>query len=257
MSMKPELPSTRRLLSLCVIASTVAACGAEPVESSEFIEGVPDATTLLALETGTFSQSDSTTSTTEVANPPTPVPEFCTDEGPQKAFLFGQQRGAHWVEWLWSRLQCCDKVERFTDALAVLVEKIEERTATEEGASRCRHTGIVEGVTAEMERLQTQCEAECYARGESVGAVEAKTYCELAIAADGQLRPSAWTRQPVGLCGFAYEMGCDAKFLGATSSDLNGRGACAPYTSEPYAEIWKLSRIKACDYYRRRPMRLR
>jgi hypothetical protein len=255
--MNPNLLFARRFVSIAAIASTVAACSAEPVESTESTgstdstEILPDATALLALETESLPLSDSTTPATADANPTAEVPDFCADERLQKAFLVGEKRGSRWVQWLWHHFRCCDKIEKFTDALAVLVEKIDERTATEKGVPRCRHAGIVEGVVAEMERLQTQCQADCYAKGESVGAVEAKTYCELAIAAAGQLQPSAWTRQPVGLCGFAYEMGCDAKFLGATTSYVNSQGACAPYTSDPYAEIWKLSRLKTCDYNRR------
>ncbi len=253
--MKPDLLSARRLLSLCVIASTVAACGAEPAETefTESAEGIPDATALLALETESFQLSDSTTGD---ANSTAPVPQFCTDERLEEAFLSGQQRGARWVHWLWSHFRCCDKVERFTDALTVLVESIDERIANEEGASRCRHAGNVEGVIVGIERLQTRCQDECYTKGESVGAVNATTYCELAIDSAGQLQPSTWTRQPVGLCGFAYEMGCDAKFLGATSSYVNPQGACAPYTSDPYTEKWTLSRLRSCDYNRRGSFRL-
>jgi hypothetical protein len=238
--------------SLCVLASTVAACGDPEVQSTASTEeALPDAISLQALETESFSLSD--LMDTQQTNLSAAVPDFCADSKLQKAFQSGEKLGSLWVKWMWKLFRCCDRVEKFADALMVLVDKLNQKTNSEKGLPRCRHAGIVEGALDEMDGIETQCQTDCYDKGDAAGAVKAKTYCDQAIAASGQLQPPTWTRKSVGTCGLYYELGCDAKFLSVTTKYVNAQSAaCSPYTSAPYHDIWDLSRLKSCDYYQQR-----
>jgi hypothetical protein len=250
--MKIASVSLRGVSILCVLASTVAACGDPEAQSTGSTDEVlPDAMSLQALETESFSASDFTD--TAQTNLSSVIPDFCADNDQQKAYQSGEKLGLFWVKWMWKHFRCCDRVERFADALMVLVEKLDQKTNSEKGLPRCRHAGIVEGALEAMNGIETQCQTDCYNKGDAVGAVKAKTYCDQAIAASGQLQPPTWTRKSVGICGLAYEMGCDARFLGVTTSYANAQGlACSPYTSGLYSDIWDRSRLKSCDYSQKR-----
>ena len=250
-----SLMSLQNAISLCIVASTIAACGGSPQQSTESTESsdsteevLPDATALQALETGSPSLPDTDAQQTALS---ATVPDSCSDSKSSVAYQSGEKLGARWVQWMWKHYRCCDRVEKFDDALTILVEKIQQWADAEKGVPQCWHMGIVAGALEAMDSVETQCQDSCSAKGETTGAAAAKTYCDQAIGAGGQLQPPTWTRQPVGICGLAYEMACDAKFLGTTTSYVNGQGACAPYTRDPYSEIWNLTRLQSCDYYRR------
>ena len=250
--MKLASLSALGLASVCILVCAAAGCSGASTESTESdAEILPDAAVLAALENGTLSSSDTASSDPEATQGTAATPAFCTDGKLPQAFRNGEHLGARWVAWLWHRFRCCDKVEKFTDAMMPLLDTIDQRAATEQGARRCRDAGIEEGTLEQLDSIQAQCQTDCSAQGEAAGAVEAKTYCDDAIAAGGQLQPVAWSRQAVGLCGFAYQLACDASFLGVTTGYVNAQGACEKYASDPYANIWELSRLKGCDYYQR------
>ncbi len=132
-----------------------------------------------------------------------------------------------------------------------MLEKLNQRASNQTGARYCRLSGIVAGALEAVDSTMAKCQSDCYARGEAVGARKAKTYCDLAIAASGNLNPPAWTRRDGGLCRLAYQTGCDVKFSAAAADYTNNQGKCAPYTSAPYEQIYETSLQKACDYSER------
>ena len=132
-----------------------------------------------------------------------------------------------------------------------VIERIQDLGPEKEkdkARKRCRYVGMLEGVFAELDIVQQECVSECFLDGDVVGAIKAKTYCDLVIDAAGELDPVPWIRTPVGTCGLAFEVGCDARFLATTRVYSNDSGECLPYTAKPYFGIWDASRLQSCDY---------
>jgi hypothetical protein len=179
-----------------------------------------------------------------------PLPQPCLAEKYQKAFLHGEKRGRHRVAMAWKKYNDCDQIEAFVDDFVIGIEDLVPEADTDKMRKYCRYSGQVEGTFLELEVVQEQCESKCFMDGDWVGQIQAKAYCDLAMDAEGEIEPSQWVRQPVGICGFQFEVGCDVSFLANTQSYTNGSGACAPYTRAPFFELWDSSRNKSCSYQR-------
>lgn len=178
------------------------------------------------------------------AEPPTQ----CKDEKLEKAFHRGWEAGKRRVAQVWSDFGECGQVDEFVERVIERIQDLVPDREKDKARKRCRYVGMLEGVLDELDVIQQGCVTECFLDGDVVGAIEAKTYCDLIIEAAGELDPAAWIRMPVGTCGVAFEVGCDAQFLATTRAYQNEFGACLPYTTEPYFEIWDVSRLQSCDY---------
>ncbi len=182
-------------------------------------------------------------------------PAQCTEAKLAKKYQQGVTRGVRVVSKAWKRTGSCALIEAFVDSVLTDfdVEVASDPTTEEKPGKRCRLSGRLDGLFAALDSVQAYCDSKCVADGELIGRIEAIAYCNLVIDAAGAIDPEPWLRLPVGVCGFEFEVSCDAKFLGVTSSYATASGACGPYTQSPYLDIWNRSRLKSCDYYQSAP----
>ncbi len=180
----------------------------------------------------------------------TTILDQCADSNLDKKYQSGVTKGAKLVSQAWKHFASCDKVERFTDSVLADVDaKLATNEANEDKpGKRCRQAGVAAGTYAGLDAVQQYCADKCFMHGDFVGAMAAIMYCNLAIDAAGAIDPEPWIRLPVSVCGFEFEVACDARFLGITASYANAFGACSLYTGPAYSETWNRSRLKSCDF---------
>jgi hypothetical protein len=177
------------------------------------------------------------------------LPSSCQTDKFEKAFLHGAQKGRNRVAVTWKKYDSCERLEEFVDEFMLQLEGLLPEADSNKTRKNCRYSGQVEGTFLELEVIQQRCESRCFMNGDFVGQVEAKAYCDLAIDATGELDPVQWLRKPVGICGFAFELGCDVSFVANTLAYTNDVGACEPYTRSPFFGIWDGFRAESCDYH--------
>ncbi len=178
-------------------------------------------------------------------------PALCSDAALEKAFRRGEAVGKLFVQVVWGAFGCCNKVDQFVDRFMTRIQEIAPEIDADRVRRRCRYAGVIEGIFAELEKIQQDCETKCFMDGKFIGIIEAKAYCDLVIDTGGDLDPEPWIRTPVATCGFEFETGCDTAFLGTTQTYANTDGACEPYTRDPYFEVWDRCRLRSCDYSNR------
>ncbi len=181
-----------------------------------------------------------------------PIPPACqTSSLTKNAYRAGVMQGKVLVDRAWLSVANCDRLETFTD---IVVANVENYTLSGSSAYNiCRYTGLHDGVYQELDIVWNTCNGECCDEGSVIGDLSAKLYCKLSILLDGLAAPDEFVRRPVFLCGFAFEMCCDADFFGTSVSykglDLFGDlKACLPYTDGEYFTVWDETRILQCAY---------
>lgn len=175
-------------------------------------------------------------------------PAQCQGQKLESAFRRGWERGKRRVAVVWGEFGECDQVDEFVERVIERVQDLLPERESDRARKRCRYAGVVAGVFDELDVIQQECVEHCFLNGDVVGAIEGKSYCDLVLDAAGEIDPVPWIRAPVGTCGLAFEVGCDARFLTTTRAYSSDLGACLPYTTEPYFEIWDASRLQSCDY---------
>lgn len=182
-----------------------------------------------------------------------PIPPACQATTSTKtAYKSGISQGKALVDRAWLSVANCDRLETFTDIVIKNVENYALPTVSS-AYNICRYTGVYDGVYQELDVTWNTCNGECCEEGSVIGDLSAKLYCKLSILLGGMVEPDEFVRRPVFLCGFAFEMCCDADFFG-TSINYSGKDstgelqACQPYTDGEYFTVWDETRVLQCAY---------
>ena len=176
----------------------------------------------------------------------------CASARSQRIYRRAWIVGFEVVSLAWDRRGAnCASSEAFADGIAQRFETAQQAGDPEAVLAehrRCRKAGVLDGVYAALDVIQNLCAQTCFLDGTVVGDLAAVSYCEIALAGDGPLAVDAWLRGPVGACGLDYEVGCDATYVGKSTSYGSASGSCAPLTVGAYEVPWDRTRARACDY---------
>lgn len=182
-----------------------------------------------------------------------PIPDGCkTSAVVTNAYKSGVSQGISLVQRAWANVNNCDRLETFTD---IVNQNVANYTLTGTSAyNLCRYTGMVDGVFQQLDNVWKLCDGQCCSEGSAIGVLAAQLYCQLSILLGGLAKPDTYVRRPVLLCGFSFQMCCDADFLGTSLSYVGKDMFGAPQKCEKYTEgdvytpIWDGTRILQCAY---------
>jgi hypothetical protein len=174
-----------------------------------------------------------------------PPPPACA--GAASAYRTGLTLGQRIVTSSWNRVNDCDRIDYF---LQVVEDNVSRLTLPDNPSTStiCRYTGTADGVYQALDNLCGACFDQCFIDGEFAGQISGEIYCELSIALDGLEEADDFIRGPVAVCGLSFETGCDAAFIGVTTSYVNDDGACVSYTEGEYERVWDQARNNQCMY---------
>jgi hypothetical protein len=182
--------------------------------------------------------------TTQAADPP----PACQDTQGRRGYSAGYLAGTSLTRQAWAGVKDCDRIEEFEGVILDTLDRLRPPTKPSTYFS-CRYAGTVAGMIDQIDPLYKTCTDTCQEEGEIIGKVSAIAYCELAIALGGLPSADAFLRQPVLLCGFAFQTGCDAMFVSASTVYFNDQGSCQPYTVNPFLTVWSQVRTNQCAYW--------
>jgi hypothetical protein len=178
--------------------------------------------------------------------------DLCASARSQRIYRRAWLVGFEAVSLAWDRRGAnCARSEAFVDRITQRFETAQQAGDPEAVLGehrRCRKAGVLDGAYAALDVIQNVCDQTCFLDGTVVGDLAAVSYCEIALAGDGPLDVDAWLRGPVGACGLNYEIGCDATYVGMSTSYQSAAGACEPVTAGAYEVPWDRTRARACDY---------
>jgi hypothetical protein len=165
----------------------------------------------------------------------------------RNAYNQGLRTGGTIVSSSWRRVNDCDRLEYF---LGVVEDNVSRLTLPTNAslATVCRYTGTVDGVYNGLDSLYGTCSDQCFLDGEFAGEMSAEVYCELSIALGGLAVADDFIRGPVQVCGFNFEVGCDAAFIATTASYANTDGTCEQFTEGEFFDVWDQARNNQCAY---------
>ncbi|HVK68648.1 MAG TPA: hypothetical protein VM694_29515 [Polyangium sp.] len=170
-------------------------------------------------------------------------PARCRQPRERRAFDAGVRSGASLVESAWNAVNDCDQVERFADLVMNNLDSIDIPRESSDYVL-CRVAGIVQGAEEVVDHTWNRCDWECRKEGELMARIGGKLYCDLSISLGGLGLASDIIRLPVRTCGLAFQIGCDAEFIGYTQN----YPMCGQFTRDPFTPVWNQTRNNQCVY---------
>lgn len=170
-------------------------------------------------------------------------PALCSSPRDRRAFHAGVRSGESLIESAWNAVNDCDRIEDFAN---LVMRNIDDIEIPQESSTYvlCRVAGIVQGAEAVVDQTWNRCDWECRKEGELIARIGGKMYCDLSISLGGLGLAQDIIRFPVRTCGLAFQIGCDAEFMGYTQN----YPMCGAYTRDPFTPVWHQTRNNQCTY---------
>lgn len=172
---------------------------------------------------------------------PQPLPLNCSGGSALRFYNNGVMQGRNLGASAWGSVNDCDSLETFEN---IVMNNLNDFVVPpgSSNAVICRHSGMTEGIIQQLEVISQRCASLCAREGKIIGQLSALLYCQLSNALGGLSNPDLFIRRPVFVCGFNYQVSCDAKFVGDTQNN------CSSYTRNPWIAVWNKTRHNQCAY---------